>query len=346
MTSIFTPTFIMSLTAVLAVLSPFAAWYLWERGKRYTELMPAGLHKDIDIPFETEFELYHNALSICSKKLRICLDELSIPYTGHHVDLIETGRYENIRPAFLNVNPGGILPVLVHNGHPIYESHEQIRYAALHAPAGCPQLIPGDETVALEMNRWVDKASLFGDNPLESARETAGGAVPGLTVPLFSAMIDKIRYRDIVEGLLFHRMRERPLIFLILKAFDLRRLHKLRPAMRVVRSCREHMHRHLDELEKHLAATNGPWLLGEAYTLADVSWSVVFERLRETDFEHVVLGDGKRPLTSAYWERLRARPSYARAITEQSHPTIQRGLARLRAMKQSVPALRQALEEN
>ena len=27
-----------------------------------------------------------------------------------------------------NVNPAGTVPVLVHNGHPVYESHEQILY--------------------------------------------------------------------------------------------------------------------------------------------------------------------------------------------------------------------------
>ena len=27
-----------------------------------------------------------------------------------------------------DVNPAGTVPVLIHNGHPIYESHEQIVY--------------------------------------------------------------------------------------------------------------------------------------------------------------------------------------------------------------------------
>ena len=32
-------------------------------------------------------------------------------------------------PDYLNnVNPAGTVPVLVHNGHPVYESHEQILY--------------------------------------------------------------------------------------------------------------------------------------------------------------------------------------------------------------------------
>ena len=64
----------------------------------------------------------------------MCLAELGIPYKSHHIHLIETESYENLSRHFLAVNPGGLVPVLVHQGHPIYESHDQIRYAAEHSP--------------------------------------------------------------------------------------------------------------------------------------------------------------------------------------------------------------------
>ncbi|MDJ0846949.1 MAG: hypothetical protein QNK04_01070 [Myxococcota bacterium] len=58
--------------------------------------MTGGLHEDISLPHEHEWELYLNALSLCSKKARVCLAELGIEYASHHVHLIETGPYENI----------------------------------------------------------------------------------------------------------------------------------------------------------------------------------------------------------------------------------------------------------
>jgi glutathione S-transferase len=334
------------LVLILAAAAPAAAWYLWERGRRYTEAMSGGLHEDISLPHESEFELYHNALSLCSKKTRVCLDELTIPYTAHHIDLIETGGYENIRHDFLEVNPGGILPVLVHNGHPIYESDDQLRYAADHAPPGCPRLVPDNPDAEQKMQHWIDCASIIGDNPLDAADRSAGSAIPALTLPLFASMIDDIGYMKILEGLLFHRLRQRPMIFLVLKAVGLKRLHKIGPAMKVVRKCVRHMHTHLDALEVQLASHGDRWILGEQFTLADVSWVVIFERLRECDYEHVYLGDGKRPYVTDYWQRLRDRPSYTRAIVEYGHPTITRGLMRLREAKRSLPALRQALEGN
>ena len=104
------------------------------------------------------------------------------------------------------------------------------------------------------------------------------------------------------------------------------------------------MHTHLDDLEAQLVASGGPWILGSQFTLADVSWAVLLERLRECDYEHVYLGDGKRPAVTEYWQRVRKRPSYENAILKHGHPSIDRGLTRLRNAKKALPALAQALE--
>ncbi|MEM7413405.1 MAG: glutathione S-transferase family protein [Myxococcota bacterium] len=330
------------LTALGLGLVALVGAYLWERRQRVTHAMPGGLHPDIALPYEAEFELYHNALSLCSKKVRLCLAELGIAYRGHPIDLIETGAYENIGRRFLRVNPAGILPVLVHRGHPIYESHDILRYAAEHAPAGAVPLVPSDPQERRAMDRWVDRASLTGDDPIAAADLSAGNAVPGLTVPLFAAMIDQIPVWRIGEGLLFHRLKLRPLIFLVLKAAGLSYFHRLPPVTAVLGRCAHHMQRHLDALEDQLAESGGPWILGDAFTLADVSWIVIFERLVEGDALHVFLES--RPRCRAYWDRVRERKSYAEAITEHGHPTITRGIARLRAAKEADPVLREALE--
>ena len=137
--------------AALVFLVPIlglAAWYAWERSHRKTHAMPPGLQPDIDIPHTAEFELYHNAFSLCSKKTRVCLAELDIDHASHHIDLIETGSYKNLSRHFLAVNPQGVVPVLVHHGHPVYESHEQIRYAADHAGTDAEALVPHDHALA------------------------------------------------------------------------------------------------------------------------------------------------------------------------------------------------------
>jgi hypothetical protein len=138
---------------LLALAAAGVGWWAWEKRHRRAHPVPAGLQKDVDLPYEQEFELYHNALSLCSMKTRVCMAELGIPYESHHIDLIETGSYENISRPFLAVNPGGTVPLLVHGGHPIYESHEQIRYAAQYTPPGGPSLVPDDPELRAEMER-------------------------------------------------------------------------------------------------------------------------------------------------------------------------------------------------
>jgi glutathione S-transferase len=157
-------------------------------------------------------------------------------------------------------------------------------------------------------------------------------------------MIERIPYWNIVEGLLFHYDRKRPMIFLTFKFRGLDKLPSLAPAMKILARSRKQMGVHLDALEAQLESTGGPWILGEAFSLADVSWLVIFERLRQVDSLHVFTGDGLRPRCGEYWERLTKRPSYQAAILDQSHPTIDYGTRRIQEAKAADPGLRQALE--
>ena len=330
--------FLLGLVAVALV-----GWWFVEKRRRKTQPVPPGYQADVSVAHEQEFELYHNALSLCSMKARVCMAELGIPYKSHPIDLIETGCYENIRPRLLGVNPAGTVPVLIHQGHPIYESHEQIRYAAQHAPAGSPSLVPEDADLRSEMERWIDLSSLT-DDPLEHGEVSAGNAVPGQTIPLFATMIEKIPVWRILEGVLFHFDKKRPFMFLAFKLLGVGRLPQLAPAASILVRSRKQMNSHLDALEAKLVQTGGPWILGEAYSLADVSWMAIFERLRQADAEEVFLAVGRHPSCGAYWSRLKARASYREAITQQDHPLIEYGTCRIREAKAGDPELRELLE--
>ena len=104
--------------------------FLRERALRQTRPMPPGLQADISLPFTAQWTLYHNPFSLCSKKIRVCLAEYGVDYDSVAIDLIETGSYQNISREFLKVNPAATAPVLLHNAHPVYESHEQLNYVA------------------------------------------------------------------------------------------------------------------------------------------------------------------------------------------------------------------------
>ncbi len=332
----------LALAFALTFPLAFGAWF-WESRKRKTHAVESGFHEELGIPFEQDFELYHNAFSLCSKKVRVCLAELNIDYASHPIDLIETGSYENLSRHFLAVNPEGTVPVLVHRGHPIYESHEQIRYAANHATRGAEALVPEDPSLVVEMQLWVDRASLTGDDPIAGMASSAGNCIPGLTLPLFSAMIRDIPLHRILVGLLFHRLRVRPALFLTMKLAGLSRLRRLKPAVAIVERSIQQMNTHLDALEAKLDQGDGAWILGDFFSLADVSWVVIFDRMREADCTDLFLGGELHPQVTAYRDRLFARSSYAKGIWNHEHPTVRQGTQRLRDAKEASPQLRALL---
>ena len=83
---------------------------------------------------DKEWVLYHNCFSLCSRKVRVCLKELDIAAELKHIDIIETNDCENLEKKFLKINPKATVPVLLHHGNPIYESHGQIAFLEKYNP--------------------------------------------------------------------------------------------------------------------------------------------------------------------------------------------------------------------
>lgn len=63
-------------------------------------------------------EHYHNINSVCAQKVRIALIEKSLDVKEHLLTL----RGDQFDPAYLKLNPNGVVPTLVHDGNAIIES--------------------------------------------------------------------------------------------------------------------------------------------------------------------------------------------------------------------------------
>jgi glutathione S-transferase len=63
-------------------------------------------------------EHYHSINSVCAQKVRIALKEKGQEAKDH----IMTLRGDQYDPAYLELNPNGVVPTLVHDGKPIIES--------------------------------------------------------------------------------------------------------------------------------------------------------------------------------------------------------------------------------
>jgi glutathione S-transferase len=81
-------------------------------------------------------ELYHSINSVCAQKVRIALQEKGRAAKDH----IMTLRGDQFDPAYLKLNPGGVVPTLIHHGEPIIESSLILYY--IDDAFGEPPLMP------------------------------------------------------------------------------------------------------------------------------------------------------------------------------------------------------------
>lgn len=78
------------------------------------------MEKDLTAP-----TLYHGLASTCSKKVRLCLYEKGIAFESRLLDL---QKREQKEPAYLALNPMGVVPTLVDDGVVIRESSIILEY--------------------------------------------------------------------------------------------------------------------------------------------------------------------------------------------------------------------------
>ena len=270
-----------------------------------------------------QWVLYHNNFSLCSRKVRMCLTECRLPYRSEHINLIETGKYEVCSKDYLKINPGATVPVLLHKGRPIYESHEQIYYLSKNLDSPSQNLIPKEAAERNMMDYWVEKSSLIGD-PLDNHDKFAGNCVAPLTTPLFSTMIQYVSYSEIFKGLFFHPIKKRVLIFFVLKAFGLNIFSNSSPITKLLLKAFNSLELHLRELEGHLNTTTSQWLISDHFSLADVSWAVLLHRIEETGWITLLIEDKQN--VQSYFEKIKSRSSYKEAILEYSHPLVEKGV--------------------
>ena len=285
--------------------------------------MPIGLQDYTVEETSAEWILYHNDFSLCSRKVRICLFENGLDYVSKHIDLIETGKYEVASKEFLKINPGATVPVLLHKGRPIYESHEQIKYIFNHVR---DNKVSEESDIQIAIDFWTEKASMVG-NPVQEHKKYAGNTIGPLTFPLFATMLSYVPVFEILKGLIFHPIRQRVVIFLMLKIFGVNFL-KLAPIKNLIGSSFKDLNSHLVELEIKLSSSEGQWLIDDKFTQADISWSVILHRLEECGWSYLLFKN--KPFVEAYYAKIKKRQSFIQGIVFQSNPNLERGISDLK----------------
>jgi glutathione S-transferase len=229
-------------------------------------------------------ELYHNINSVCAQKVRLALNEKGLECTEHLMTL----RGDQFDPAYMKLNPNGVVPTLIHDGQPIIESSVILYY--------------------------LDEA--FADRPLMPAAPLARARVR-----LFNKVIDDVH--DSCTTLTFAIAFRPGLLQLSSEAREAgyaRSPNKKRAEFKrdvvanglesvFVKEALEQHDKLLARIEE--AAKIGPYLAGETYSLADVAAIPYILRLELLRLSRMW---DKRPGVAAWWRRMRERPSTQAAI--------------------------------
>jgi glutathione S-transferase len=95
-------------------------------------------------------ELYHDSDSIMSFKVRFCLAEKGLPWQEHRIIL---GKFDNLKPNYLKINAGGVVPSLIHDGNIVTESTVINEYIDEVFPD--PPLVPHSPIERARMRIWT-----------------------------------------------------------------------------------------------------------------------------------------------------------------------------------------------
>src|ERR671910_1224290 len=234
-------------------------------------------------------ELYHNDMSACAQKVRAILAEKGLGWESRHLDL-RAGDQQ--APEYLKLNPKAIVPTLVHDGKVVRESTVIMEYLDDEYPN--PSLRPPDSYGRAQMRLWTKRLD-EGHHDIATATLSMGIAFrfqylekgPEACDALINRIPDPLR-----------RERRRDIIYNGVEAREFKTAVRMCEAL-------------LTDMEKSLDGTR--WLADDNYSLADTAYTTYLTRL-----DHLNLLDWitKRPRLAAWYERIRARPSYESAIKQ------------------------------
>jgi glutathione S-transferase len=228
--------------------------------------------------------LYHNDMSVCAQKVRLCLAEKALPYEARHLNLRAGDQQQ---PDYLKLNPKGVVPTLVDDDTVVVESvviNEYIDDAFTKRP-----LKPNDPAGRAKMRWWTKQI----DDGIFGATGTVSMSIAFHHQYSPEVLDELTRQRGPA-----YRAR----FALLQKGADnpnfpdaIKRLYKMVTDM-------------------NTALERGPWLLGEQLTLADIAYAPYITRLDHLKFLGLL---DKNPRTTDWYERMRARESYRTALAAQ-----------------------------
>jgi len=227
------------------------------------------------------FKLYNAPQSTCSQRVRFVLNTKKQPFDEVKLNLLEG---DQLKPDYLKLNPNGVVPTLDHDGQIVTDSNVIIEYLDEVVPDA--SFTPKDPVKRAHMRTLLH---FIDEMPAAAVR------VPTFNLaflPKFKAM----KREDFIAMAESKPLRKEFMMAMGQTGFPQAEMDSALARLR----------RAYERMDKEIAASGGPWLLGKDITLADVS--VMPALVRMDDLGMADWQDLPRVVT--WYEHIRAHPAF------------------------------------
>jgi glutathione S-transferase len=232
--------------------------------------------------------LYHNDMSLCAQKVRVCLAEKGLPWESRHL-VLRAGEHQ--QPWYVKLNRRAVVPTLLDGEQVIPESNVILEYLDEAYPD--PPLAPKQAYGRARMRLWTKQ--------LDEDVHDASAAILSFGIAF--------RHQYLARGEAGKKMLEQiPNVF---KRERRRDVIEKGPDSQHFLIAVQRMVQLLDEMEEALG--EHPWLAADDYTLADVAFMPYLARLEHLNILGMV---GERRAVADWYGRCKARPSFHDGIVK------------------------------
>jgi glutathione S-transferase len=231
--------------------------------------------------------LYQFGNSVCCQKVRIVLAEKALDWSPVEVNLFRNEQYQ---PAYLKLNPSGVVPTLVYDGAVVIESTLICEYLDEIRPD--PPLMPDAPLAKTQVRRW--------------SKLVDEGLHEGVGMISFSAMFRE-RLRAMTEeqrAARFANVGDPRRTAMFKSTFE---LGARSPFVLYAVAAYERAFKRLESV----LSEGGPWIIGEP-SLADIALMPYVARLNYLGLLDLWIDE--RPKVRAWWDRVQQWPSYVAGI--------------------------------
>ena len=232
--------------------------------------------------------LYHNDMSSCSQKVRLCLAEKGLKWESRHLNL-RAGEHQ--QAWYVKLNRRAVVPTLIDSDIVVPESNVINEYLDDRFPEAT--LRPVDPYGLARMRLWTKQ--------LDEGVHDVGIAVISFALAFRHQYLDKGQagksmLEEIPDPIKRERRRD-----VIENGLD----------SQFFKVAISRMLQLYDDMEAQLA--EHPWLVGAEYTIADASFTPYVVRLEHLDIMELL---SRHPKVLDWYSRLKARPSFQDAIVK------------------------------